>query len=115
MPTNLNETECQCMGIYNEANGSCDIPPNGVDPCPDSGGSGFWNNLAGANWNAISENALQWGYALGILKPPSTNLQTQAYMMELQKQRQQMMYIMVFLGVLMLVIVIMVLRQGKKK
>ena len=79
-------------------------------------GSGFWNTVGGWDWNVISDNALTWGYALGIIKPPNaTNLETQAYMMELQKQRQQMNMIMVGLGVLMLIIVIIVIRQGKKK
>lgn len=111
---NQNETECGCMAIYNATTGGCD-DPNGVDPCPDQGGNGFWQNVAGWDWGAINQNALQWGYGLGILSPPSPSLESQAYMMELQKQKQQMMMIMVALGVLMLIVVIMVVRQSKKR
>tara|TARA_R110000868_G_scaffold208674_1_gene458223 strand:+ start:549 stop:881 length:333 start_codon:yes stop_codon:yes gene_type:complete len=108
---NKNKTECNCTGIWNSTTSICDPIPTGVEPCPPT----FLQNASGWDWNAIGENALVWGYALGFLKPPSANLDNQIYMMELEKQRQQMMYVMVGLGILMLVIVIMVLRKNKTK
>jgi hypothetical protein len=108
---NKNKTECDCNGIWNETTSTCDIVPTGVDACPPT----FWQNAAGWDWNGIGENALVWGYALGFLKPPSANLESQVYMMELERQRQQSLYIMAGLGVLMLVIVVMVVRKNKTK
>tara|TARA_R110000751_G_scaffold12214_3_gene42111 strand:- start:1633 stop:1980 length:348 start_codon:yes stop_codon:yes gene_type:complete len=113
---NKNKTECNCTGIWNSGTELCDpalatTDPNYIDPCPAT----FWQKASGWDWNAIGENALVWGYALGFLKPPSANLDNQLYMMELERQRKQMMYVMIALGVLMLVIVIMVLRKNKTK
>ena len=70
---NKNETECGCMGIYNSSTNSCDDIPVGVDACPENGG-GFWNTIGGWDWKAISENSLQWGYALGFLNESITNV-----------------------------------------
>jgi hypothetical protein len=117
---NLNKTECSCMGFY-DASGGCTpaLMPNDpayIDPCPDgSGGSSWLQTASGWNWNVIGENALTWGYALGLLKPPNAQQDNSLYLMQLEQQRQQMMYLMVGLGVLMLVVVIMVLKKNKTK
>ena len=73
--------------------------------------NGFWANVGSWNWNAISGNALQWGYALGWLQPPSSQLDAMAYQTEIARQRQQMMFIIVGLIVLMIVLVVLVLRK----
>jgi len=109
---NLNETECQCMGIYNAATGSCDAATPEV-ACPSENG-GFWQTVGGLDWNAISETSLQWGYALGLLTPPNAaQLTNQVYMAELTKQRQQMNMIMIGLGVIMIIVLLIVLRKKK--
>lgn len=108
---NKNKTECSCMGFWED--GMC-VPallpedPNYVNPCPTT-----WFETAGTwNWDNISNTALTWGYALGLFNSPNAvNMETQQYMMELQRQKQQMMYIMVGLGILMVLVVIMVLRK----
>jgi hypothetical protein len=74
-------------------------------------GNGFWANVGGWDWNAISGNALQWGYALGWLQPPSSQLDAMAFQTELARQRQQMMWIIVGLIVLLIVLVVLVLRK----
>ena len=107
---NLNKTECGCEGIYNATTSSCDPPDVGVDPCPS-----FWSNLAGWDWQNIADTSLTWGYALGFLKPPNAQQDNAIYLMQLEQQRKQMMYLMVGLGVLMLVVVIMVLKKNKTK
>lgn len=111
---NQNETMCGCMAIYNATTGGCD-DPQGQDPCPEgsNGGNGFWQTAGSWDWNAINQNAMQWLYAFGVIKPPASSLSSDVYMMELQKQRQQTNMIMIGLGVLMLVIVILILRKKK--
>ena len=112
---NLNETECGCQGIYNSASGGCDVATPEV-ACPNGqGGSSWLQTASGWDWNAIGENALTWGYALGFLKPPNAQQDNTIYLMQLEQQRQQMMYLMVGLGVLMLVVVILVLKKNKTK
>ena len=110
---NKNETECGCMGIYNSSTNSCDDIPVGVDACPENGG-GFWNTIGGWDWKAISENSLQWGYALGFLKPPNAaSMENQQYMAELQRQKNTMNMILLGLAILMIVLVIVVVRRKK--
>ena len=106
---NENKTLCNCQGFYNHDTGLCDpLTENSPNPCPPT----FWGNVAGWDWNNISNQAVTWAYALGILTPPNaTNMETQAYMQELQRQKQTMMYLMVGLGVMMLVLVIVVIRK----
>tara|TARA_R110002074_G_scaffold46984_1_gene120799 strand:+ start:223 stop:567 length:345 start_codon:yes stop_codon:yes gene_type:complete len=112
---NLNETECSCMGIYNPTTYTCDTATPEV-ACPDGAGGSTWLQTAsGWNWNVIGENALTWGYALGLLKPPNAQQDNSLYLMQLEQQRNQMMYLMVGLGVLMLVVVILVLKKNKTK
>ena len=113
---NLNETECDCQGIYDASIGGCD-PTTPEIACPNGsgGGSGWLATASGWNWNVIGENALTWGYALGLLKPPNAQQDNSLYLMQLEQQRQQMMYLMVGLGVLMLVVVILVLKKNKTK
>jgi len=111
---NLNETECSCQGIYDATNSMC-VPSTPEEACPSGGGSGWLATASGWNWNVIGENALTWGYALGLLKPPNTQQDNSLYLMQLEQQRQQMMYLMVGLGVLMLVVVILVLKKNKTK
>ena len=109
---NLNKTECGCMGIYNAAIGGCDEATPEV-ACPE-GDPSFWQKAAGWDWNAISENSLQWGYALGLLTPPNqANLINQVYMQELARQRQQMNMIFAGLGIGMILILVLVLRKKK--
>ncbi len=104
---NLNKTECNCTGIYNATSMTCD-DPQGVDPCPNN----FWGTVGGLDWNAIGENALTWGYALGVFQAPNgATMENQAYMMELQRQKDQMMYIMIGLGITMMIVVLLVLRK----
>ena len=118
MPTQQqldNEAYCGCTGIFIQDPsdpdvGTCAAPTGGEDPCPHVQ-QGFWQTAASWDWNNISTTALTWGYATGLLKPPSSNLETQAYMMELQKQRQQMNMILIGLGVLMLVVIIVLVRK----
>lgn len=106
---NLNKDYCDCQGIYNAATYQCE-PSTPEVACPD--GNGFWQTAAGWDWNAISENSLQWGYALGILSPPNAaNLTNQVYMQELARQRQQMTMIMVGLGIAMLVVIVVLVRR----
>ena len=112
---NLNRTNCGCMGFWDSANNGCTpalMPedPNYVDPCPPT-----WFETAGTwDWNNISNTALTWGYALGLFNAPNqVNMETQQYYMELQRQKQQMMYIMVGLAVLMILVVVLVLRKKK--
>jgi len=110
---NLNETMCNCEG-FSQTDGSCepyDADIHSSPPCPD----GFWGTVGGWDWEAISSTSLQWMYAFGVLKPPSANLETQAYMMELQRQQKQTNMIMLGLGFLMLIVLIIVLRKGGKK
>jgi hypothetical protein len=38
-------------------------------------------------------------------------MENQAYMMELQRQKDQMMYIMIGLGITMMIVVLLVLRK----
>jgi hypothetical protein len=109
---NLNKTECGCMGFY-DASGGCTpalMPedPNYINPCPNN----FWGTVGGWDWNAIGENALTWGYALGVFQAPNgATMENQAYMMELQRQKDQMMYIMIGLGITMMIVVLLVLRK----
>jgi len=111
MAENKNETVCGCVGIYNEADMRCDDVPVGVDACPEKG---FWNAVGGWDWKAISENSLQWGYALGFLKPPNaTTMENQQYMAELQRQKNTMNMILLGLAILMIVLVIVVVRKKK--
>lgn len=107
---NLNKEMCDCMGFYDPSGGCMPYDPevHSEEPCPGS----FWETAAGWDWGAISDNAMNWGYALGIFRPPNqNNLSNQLYMQELQRQRQQMTYIFVGLGVAMLVILLVVLRK----
>ena len=111
MATNLNKEYCDCNGIYNAATYQCEAAEPDV-ACPE--GSGFWHSVGGWDWNAISENGLQWGYALGLLKPPNAaNMTNQVYMQELARQRQTMNMILIGLAVLMVILVIIVLRKKK--
>jgi len=105
---NLNRTECNCTGIWNPTTSICDTPQAGEDPCPPT-----WFETAGTwDWNNISNQALTWGYALGWFKSPdATNMQTEAYMQELARQKQQMMMYMIGLGILMVVLVIVVIKK----
>ena len=83
------------------------------EACPSqSNGGGFWQTASGWDWNAIGENALTWGYALGVFQAPNgATMENQAYMMELQRQKDQMMYIMIGLGITMMIVVLLVLRK----
>ena len=109
---NLNETECECMGIYNAAIGGCD-PAAPEVACPE-GGQSWLQTMGGWDWNAISENSLQWGYALGLFTPPNqANITNQVYMQELARQRQQMNMIFAGLGIGMILILVVVLRKKK--
>lgn len=110
---NINKEMCECMGFY-DPSGSCtpyDPAIHPEEPCP----SNFWSNVGSWNWGAISDTALQWGYAFGFLQPPSQNLETQMYMMELERQRRQTTMLMVGLGVLMLIVILIVLRRPARK
>ena len=82
---NLNETECDCQGIYDASIGGCD-PTTPEIACPNGsgGGSGWLATASGWNWNVIGENALTWGYALGLLKPPNTQQDNSLYLMQLE-------------------------------
>ena len=109
---NLNKKYCNCTGIYvgdADGSGTCNpLTETSPDPCPTT----FWQNAAGWDWNAIGDNALTWGYALGVFQAPNgATMENQAYMMELQRQKDQMMYIMVGLGVTMMIVVLLVLRK----
>tara|TARA_R100000152_G_C6616085_1_gene68325 strand:- start:108 stop:437 length:330 start_codon:yes stop_codon:yes gene_type:complete len=106
---NLNKEMCDCMGFYDPSGGCMPYDPevHADEPCP----GGFWQTVGSWDWGAISENAMNWGYALGLFQPPNQNLETQMYMAELQRQRQQMTMIMVGLGIAMLVILIVVVRK----
>ena len=106
---NLNKTECGCTGIYNVDTQQCEAPPTGVNPCPS-----VWESVANWNWDAISTAGLEWGYGLGLLNRPD-NTDTAFYMMELERQRRQSMYIMVGMAVLLLVIILVVVGRGRKK
>jgi len=110
---NLNKTECGCTGIYNEVGMSCDIPPDGVDPCPPSQ---FWSNLASWDWNAISNTSLTWGYALGIFNQPnSANAQTLAYEEEIRRQKAQMTYLIIAFLIVITIGIIYIAKQNKKR
>jgi hypothetical protein len=107
---NLNKTECDCFGFYDPSGGCLPYDPevHTTEPCPNN----FWGTVGGWDWQNISDNAMQWGYALGIFTPPNAvSMENQAYMMELQRQKDQMMYIMVGLGITMLIVVLVVLRK----
>ena len=107
---NLNKTECGCQGIYNASVGGCDPIPQGTDPCPS-----IWTSIAGWDWNAISTAGLEWGYGLGLLNRPD-NTDTALYMMELERQRRNTMYIMMGLIALAIVVAIVLVRgRGKGK
>jgi len=114
---NLNKTECSCQGFYDPAGGCIPYDPavHSEEPCP----TNFWGNVGGfitsADWGAISENALNISYALGWLKPPQQNLQTQIYMQELERQRRQSMMIFVGLGIILLILVMVIVLQNRKK
>jgi len=107
---NLNKSECECMGFYDPSGGCTPYDPqiHATEPCPNN----FWGTVGGLDWNAIGDNALTWGYALGIFQSPNAaNMENQAYMMELQRQKDQMMYIMIGLGITMMIVVLLVLRK----
>ena len=104
---NLNKTECNCEGIWNASTESCD-DPQGTDPCPS-----VWTSIANWNWGEISNAGLEWGYGLGLLNRPD-NTDTAFYMMELERQRRNTMYIMMGLLALAIVIAIVLVRRRKK-
>ena len=112
---NLSKKYCDCKKLYvgdPDGSGTCEeLTATSPNPCPET----FWTTAAGWDWNSISKNALNWSYALGFLSPPQTNLETQIYMQELERQRRQSMYIMVGLGVLLLVIILVVVARGRGK
>ena len=108
---NLNKTECGCTGIYNATTSSCDIPDAGVDPCPS-----WFSSMAGWNWNEIAETSLTWGYALGIFNQPNNlDAETLAYQQEIQRQKDQMTYLIIAFLIVVVILVIYVARANKKK
>ena len=92
-----------------------DLGTNGADNGNGNGnGNGVWTSVGGWDWNAISQNALQWGYALGWIQPPSSQLDAMAYQTALQQQRQQMMFLVIGIIVLVIVLIVLAFRGAKK-
>jgi hypothetical protein len=107
---NLNKTECGCMGIYNATTSSCDDPPVGVDPCPS-----FWATVGSWDWNAISEGALTWGYALGIFQQPTgVSIQSLQYQQEIERQKRTMQMLIIGFLIVITILIVYVVRAQKK-
>tara|TARA_R100000664_G_C2757616_1_gene145991 strand:- start:4304 stop:4645 length:342 start_codon:yes stop_codon:yes gene_type:complete len=111
---NLNKKYCNCTGIYvgePDGTGQCDpLTPTSPDPCPET----FWDKASGWDWGSISQNALNWSYALGFLTPPNQNLELQLYQQELERQRRQSQMIMIGLVIVLIIILVVVFAKRKK-
>ena len=107
---NLNKTECECNGFYDNAGGCLPYDPNihTKKPC-----GNVWESIAGWDWDAISTAGLEWGYGLGLLNRPD-NTDNTLYLMELERQRRQAQYIMMGLIALAIVVAI-VLVKGRNR
>tara|TARA_R110002051_G_scaffold167871_1_gene238562 strand:- start:1300 stop:1629 length:330 start_codon:yes stop_codon:yes gene_type:complete len=107
---NLNKTECECNGFYDNAGGCLPYDPtiHTTKPCPN-----VWNSIASWNWREISETGLEWGYGLGLLERPDRTDNT-LYMMELERQRRQTQYIMIGLVIIAIILAIVLVKRRNK-
>ena len=106
---NPNSTNCNCEGIWNETTSSCDMIPTGVNPCPT-----WFETASGWDWNNISNTALQWGWALGILNQPNqNNMDAQLYLAEIERQKKMTTYLIVGMVMVLLIVLIFALRKKK--